>query len=406
MSTLIVVPVNLLIVTIFRKAKLKHHGIVPTRKVQAGKSHVVKKEFWRHVEEIEINESYGESSSNVQNGVIIHDDDDDDYLSQSVSTIQLPSSKSKKDANVSVKESRFNIKKLFKKKPKTGEYKRATKEDGRNKKQGRWLPRWTIYLAWFLVFASILVPAFFIILYSMQWGKERSEAWLLAMFLSFFQSLFIIDPIKVFLLTALITCILRKVQDDPDEELFADSGDPIYNAIVAEDEEYLHNHVTSLSQVDMKEALRARRVKLTALKPVDPQDLRLQRIERQKQKKTNEILKEAAALFGFLVVVLLLSFQSRSQNSFMVLNDLENTLLNGNFSSIMSKQDMWKYIQNEFLPGIYAQTWYNGNSLTWREKLTIQNRYGLRVGSPRIRQLRIKASKSEMMIFLNLIFKI
>ncbi len=59
-STLIVVPVNLLIVTIFRKAKLKHHGIAPmTRK--RDESHVVKNQFWRRVDndanEIELDES-------------------------------------------------------------------------------------------------------------------------------------------------------------------------------------------------------------------------------------------------------------------------------------------------------------------------------------------------------------
>lgn len=42
------------------------------------------------------------------------------------------------------------------------------------------------------------------------------------------------------------------------------------------------------------------------------------------------------------------------------------------------------------MPGIYAPVWYNNKSLTWREKLTTINRNSLRVGAPRIRQLRIK----------------
>ena len=53
---------------------------------------------------------------------------------------------------------------------------------------------------------------------------------------------------------------------------------------------------------------------------------------------------------------------------------------------------MWSYIEDQFLPAIYARPWYQGKALKWREKLTIGSRYGIRVGSPRIRQLRIKES--------------
>ena len=41
-------PVNIIIVTLFRKAKLKHHGIVPTKQ-----NHVAKQQYWRKVKIIE-----------------------------------------------------------------------------------------------------------------------------------------------------------------------------------------------------------------------------------------------------------------------------------------------------------------------------------------------------------------
>lgn len=47
-STLIVVPVNLLIVTLFRKAKLKRN-MIKTKKTR----HVAKKKFWRRVRAVE-----------------------------------------------------------------------------------------------------------------------------------------------------------------------------------------------------------------------------------------------------------------------------------------------------------------------------------------------------------------
>ena len=63
----------------------------------------------------------------------------------------------------------------------------------------RTLPWWTLLIGWFLVTLSILVPAFFVILYSMDWGPEISNAWLTAYFLSFFESIVLCEPLKVIL---------------------------------------------------------------------------------------------------------------------------------------------------------------------------------------------------------------
>ena len=46
------------------------------------------------------------------------------------------------------------------------------------------------------------------------------------------------------------------------------------------------------------------------------------------------------------------------------------------------------------MPSLYAPVWYNDQKLSWREKLTTTNRYSIRVGAPRLRQLRVKESKT------------
>ena len=63
--------------------------------------------------------------------------------------------------------------------------------------QGCFLPSWCNYIAWFLAFAAVFLSAFFIMLYSMQWGKQKSEEWLTTFLLSFFESVIFLDPIKV-----------------------------------------------------------------------------------------------------------------------------------------------------------------------------------------------------------------
>lgn len=59
------------------------------------------------------------------------------------------------------------------------------------------MPRWCVYIGWALVVCSVTVSGFFVMLYSMEWGQAKSEEWLMCFILSFFESVFITDPIKV-----------------------------------------------------------------------------------------------------------------------------------------------------------------------------------------------------------------
>ena len=72
------------------------------------------------------------------------------------------------------------------------------KQDLIAKKKTKMLPHGCVYVAWLIIFLAILASGFFVILYSMEWGKHKSEEWLKCFFLSWFQSLLIVDPIKVY----------------------------------------------------------------------------------------------------------------------------------------------------------------------------------------------------------------
>ena len=73
----------------------------------------------------------------------------------------------------------------------------ASGKDGKRSCFKLQLPYWCVYIAWFLVALSITVSAFFTILYSFEWGREKSTAWLTAFLLSFVESIILIQPVKV-----------------------------------------------------------------------------------------------------------------------------------------------------------------------------------------------------------------
>lgn len=59
-------------------------------------------------------------------------------------------------------------------------------------------PHWVVYIAWFVVALAVIVSAFFLLLYSMQWGKVKAEEWLTTFILSFIESILLVDPFKVY----------------------------------------------------------------------------------------------------------------------------------------------------------------------------------------------------------------
>ena len=59
------------------------------------------------------------------------------------------------------------------------------------------LPHWALYIAWVLVGLSITASVFFTILYCFEWGREKSQAWLISVILSLLTSTFLVDPMKV-----------------------------------------------------------------------------------------------------------------------------------------------------------------------------------------------------------------
>lgn len=62
---------------------------------------------------------------------------------------------------------------------------------------GFWLPWWFVFVGWFLLLSISAVSTYFTLLYSFQYGKDKSIKWVLSLGLSLFQSIFVLQPLKV-----------------------------------------------------------------------------------------------------------------------------------------------------------------------------------------------------------------
>ncbi|KAK7938631.1 hypothetical protein WMY93_001957 [Mugilogobius chulae] len=78
----------------------------------------------------------------------------------------------------------------------------------------RSLPWWCVYVAWLLVASSAGMCGYYTMLYGLKFGKEKSISWLVSMSVSFFQSLLLIQPLKVVGLAVFFALVVKKVDEE------------------------------------------------------------------------------------------------------------------------------------------------------------------------------------------------
>ena len=71
------------------------------------------------------------------------------------------------------------------------------------------LPHYFIYLAWLLCFLAAFGSATFLIFYSLQWGKETSEQWLLSIGMSVFMDIFVSQPLRIIVVAFILSHIFK-----------------------------------------------------------------------------------------------------------------------------------------------------------------------------------------------------
>ncbi|KAL4239723.1 hypothetical protein ACF0H5_000526 [Mactra antiquata] len=264
----------------------------------------------------------------------------------------------------------------------------AKKNAEKKRKKPFMFPPWCNYIAWILCFLSIITPAFFTILYSMEWGKDKANEWLITFVLSFFQSVIVVQPIKVLCLVAFIACVLKK--PDLDEE--GDCTDELRNAIAKYDEEVSAKGASAIDEI----AKRRRNANET-LEPPDNAKLEEQRQARMKEMKMEEILKEIMVYGFFVLVLFFLSYQQRDLQSYYYTDNMKNMFL-GKFESISTVLDYWVWLDKFLLPTLYAAKFHNGTNMTkWWDKRCLNDFQSRRMGIARLRQFRIKEDSCKIM---------
>ncbi|KAK7913234.1 hypothetical protein WMY93_013445 [Mugilogobius chulae] len=81
------------------------------------------------------------------------------------------------------------------------------------------LPWWCVFIGWFLLIAISGISTFFTLIYGLEYGKDKSIKWVMSLGLSLFQSIFILQPLKVIGLAVFFALLLKPVAMEETEEV-------------------------------------------------------------------------------------------------------------------------------------------------------------------------------------------
>lgn len=86
-------------------------------------------------------------------------------------------------------------------------------------------PYWCVYVGWTLCILTTLISAVFTLFYSMMWGKEQSNLWLVTMSISFVQDTLISQPLKVLIISMIFAILSSSPNSEEDlEEISSSPG--------------------------------------------------------------------------------------------------------------------------------------------------------------------------------------
>ncbi|KAL4240289.1 polycystic kidney disease protein 1-like [Mactra antiquata] len=244
--------------------------------------------------------------------------------------------------------------------------------------EGFRFPHAVVYIAWLLVISGSVLSAFFVMLYSMEWGKQKSEEWVTTFLLSFVESVFCLDPIKVGIMALVFALIFRSTQN---------SETPVDRGTI------MKNYSTSLRG-------KSGGVRLPA-PPLDSKKLENARSVRQRELLMKTAFRDIIINVVMIWILFSISYSNRDTRSYDMLQEVHNQLLDPinlpQFTKIKSINEYFDWLRNTAIVNMFPETEIDGNrtELHWRVRQFIQGGVLFRVGPPRLRQLRTTKKKCK-----------
>ncbi|XP_065660232.1 uncharacterized protein LOC100197328 isoform X2 [Hydra vulgaris] len=255
-----------------------------------------------------------------------------------------------------------------------------------------YLPHWCLYIAWFLCIVSIFGCSVVVLLLGMAFGNNKSLNWLSSVSIGFFQDILFIQPIKIFFLSIFVALVAKNIDEETCE--LEKQG-----KMLAHDESWLHKPkveptIFERINIDLQPPDSSLLIKM---REKGFKNMKMYAITQEIVLYTFYALlvffigymtRENVAFYQTRNVEELFNLQLRSGVSYP-----DGTV----FNQIQTSQGFWPWMENFFLPQVYPQPWYNLSDLyantdkkDFPGKLFLNDLTSKIVNGIRIRQIRVR----------------
>ncbi|PAA49240.1 hypothetical protein BOX15_Mlig028406g1 [Macrostomum lignano] len=287
------------------------------------------------------------------------------------------------------------------------EDKYAVKEGkGISARKSKTFPWWVRIFAWIIIVVGTTVSAFFTTMYGIQFGDETCKKWISSLFVSFFSSVMLSQPLKVVLMAVFMAllCKNKKGNEEEDflaeeEEILSELGEKLG---MRSSEEWLHE----LNSNEGDEQVRR-----TGVEPPTTELLQSAREKRLKEKKMYEIIREILFYVIFYMLLLAVTFSFRDPNAFTMKEQMmrlfipaEDLLGTANIDGISTEDQFWTWLKQQMIPALRARPWYNGDPPLLQRGFT-GDRVGRLVGYAILRQKRTQLDSCTVQPSMRFLYK-
>ncbi|XP_072051916.1 polycystin-1-like protein 2 [Amphiura filiformis] len=231
------------------------------------------------------------------------------------------------------------------------------------------LPHWFVYVGWLILILTTGISAYYIMLYGLKYGKQRSIDWLVSLFFSTFQEIFITQPLKVFMFAAFVAMILKKWEEDDD------GGEDVEDIDIAN------------AEFEYKHMMKKRRESIW-YQPPPLANVHGARIRKIRERKMYELLREICSYVFFMWFVLMLAYSNRDRNAYY-----------------LTKHTKDLYFDNKIYHKVFVDL---RGFFVWAEDVLIPSLYGEDydsdmqsdlLGGVRLRQVRVERDSCETLSY-------
>ncbi|XP_076818399.1 uncharacterized protein LOC143464499 isoform X1 [Clavelina lepadiformis] len=266
-------------------------------------------------------------------------------------------------------------------------------QDEENKSKRITFPHWVVYVNWVLVAVVVLATSTFVFLYSVDWGAQRSNDWLLSIVMSLTQSIFVIQPAKVILGAIFFSFVINRCAKEKAAEIVGE--DEEVEETEEDKEEFKRKEEEWLLQCPMDDEIDQMRQKTEVLNKECLEEARRKRHEHKVMVKT---IHDVCIYLVYLILMLTAVNSSKDPQSFRFHRSLSDIFLAEGepiLDQVRTSDDFWAWCNSSLVPGLHASVWYNGKRITWMQSRYVSNRETFVTGPARIRQLRVEEGPCE-----------